>query len=103
MAMDLLRHALLWGLALSAWLTVAFVSLSANPEMWLHDYPPDIRAGHGPMSPAANRQRWLLGVSDTGRSGSHRTDILVLFNAFNSKADCGAAGGSAGIATHRGR
>lgn len=61
--MDLLRHALLWGVALSAWLTIAFVSLSAiNPEMWLHDYPPDIRARHGAMSPAANRQRWLLGV-----------------------------------------
>jgi hypothetical protein len=63
MPMDVLGHALLWGSALSAWLTVAFVSLSAiNPEMWLHDYPPDIRAKHGPMSPAANRQRWLLGA-----------------------------------------
>lgn len=59
----IVHHALLWGLGLSAFLTVAFMALGiSNPEMWLNDYPPDIRKQFGPMSPKANRQRWLLGV-----------------------------------------
>lgn len=63
MMTDLLVHALLWGLLVSAFLTVAFIALSwIDPEMWLNDYPPDIREEFGPMSPAANRKRWLLGL-----------------------------------------
>ncbi len=58
-----LHHGLLWGLILSLYLGPLFVLLSRiNPEMWLDDYPPDIRAAYGPMRPATNRQRWLLGV-----------------------------------------
>jgi hypothetical protein len=60
---DLLLHAAVWGLVVSVWLTITFIALSRlNPEMWLNDYPPDIRAKHGPMSPKANRLRFLLGV-----------------------------------------
>lgn len=60
---DLLLHALRSGLALSLYLGVAFVALSLlDPEMWLGDYPPDIREAWGPMSPAARRRKWLLGV-----------------------------------------
>ncbi len=59
----ILLHALEAGLALSVYLGVAFVGLSLfNPELWLGDYPPDIRKAWGPMSPAARRQKWLLGV-----------------------------------------
>ena len=60
---ELLRHALLWGVALSAWLSVALIALAAiEPEIWLNDYPPDVRARHGPQSPSARRLAWLLGV-----------------------------------------
>jgi hypothetical protein len=60
---ELVRHALLWGLLLSAWLTVTFVAIGLiNAEMWLDDYPPDIRRKFGPMSRKANRLRWLLGL-----------------------------------------
>jgi len=60
---DLLTHALLWGLGLSAFLTVAFVGLlRLDPEMWLGDYPPDIRERFGPMSPEAKRRRLVLGI-----------------------------------------
>ena len=59
----LLSHALLWGLGLSAYLTAAFLGLlRLNPEMWLDDYPPDIRERFGPMSARTNRQRFLLGL-----------------------------------------
>jgi hypothetical protein len=59
----LLQHAVVWGLWLSAWLSAAFIALAAiEPEMWLNDYPPDIRAKHGPQSPSARRLAWLLGT-----------------------------------------
>lgn len=60
---DLVVHALWSGVVLSLCLGMAFVALSfINPEMWLGDYPPDIREEWGPMSPAARRQKWLLGI-----------------------------------------
>lgn len=60
---DLLLHALWSGLALSVYLGLAFVALSVlNPEVWLGDYPPDIREAWGEMSPASRRQRWMLGL-----------------------------------------
>jgi len=33
-----------------------------NPEIWLPDYPPDIRERFGPMSERAKRQRRLVGI-----------------------------------------
>ncbi len=33
-----------------------------NPEMWLDDYPPDIKQKFGPMSPKTNRLRLILGI-----------------------------------------
>jgi hypothetical protein len=58
-----LLHALRWGLWISLWLTLTFALLMlVSREMWLNDYPPDIRARFGPMSARANRLRWLLGV-----------------------------------------
>lgn len=60
---DILVHAVWWGLGLSAYLSVAFVGLCVvDAEMWLGDYPPDIRKAWGPMSPEARRRRWLLGL-----------------------------------------
>ena len=36
------------------------VSLFINPEIWLHDYPPDIQARYGPASDKAITQRKIL-------------------------------------------
>ncbi|NIP57785.1 MAG: hypothetical protein GWM92_06045 [Gemmatimonadetes bacterium] len=59
----LLTHALLWGLGLGAFLTVAFLGLlRLDPEMWLGDYPPDIQERFGPVGEKAGRQRLLLGI-----------------------------------------
>ena len=33
-----------------------------NPEMWLNDYPPDIKDKFGPMSAQANRHRMIFGI-----------------------------------------
>lgn len=60
---QLLAHAMDWGLGLSVYLTAAFVGLlRLNPEIWLDDYPPDVRERYGPMSPKARRQRLYLGI-----------------------------------------
>lgn len=60
---DALRHGLLWGLLLAAYLSVAFVWLAwRNAEMWLGDYPPDIQAAFGHMSRRASKQRLWLGI-----------------------------------------
>lgn len=59
----MIAHALAWGVALSLYLGSSFCLLARiNPEMWLGDYPPDIRERWGPMSTAARRQRLVFGV-----------------------------------------
>lgn len=36
-------------------------SLYYNPEMWLQDYPPDVRARYGPpRRPETRRQQWMV-------------------------------------------
>jgi hypothetical protein len=58
-----LRHGVLYGAILSALMVMAFVGIAfLNPEVWLPDYPPDIRERFGPMSEKAKRQRRLVGV-----------------------------------------
>ncbi len=49
-----LGHGLILSLLLSL---VIFGSFAVNPEVWLNDYPPDIRNKFGPMSQKARRQR----------------------------------------------
>jgi hypothetical protein len=57
----ILNHSLVYGLILSAALSVLIlVSLKINPEMWLQDYPPDVKAAWGPMSDKARRQRAIF-------------------------------------------
>ena len=54
----LITHALESGLVLSAVLMALLVAvLRANPEIMLNDYPPDIKAKWGPMTPGTRRQR----------------------------------------------
>jgi hypothetical protein len=59
----LLQHGVLYGAILSVLMVLAFVGAAyLNPEIWLPDYPPDIRARFGPMSERAKRQRKLVGI-----------------------------------------
>ena len=51
------------GAILSAVLTILILaSLMINKEMWLQDYPPDVKAKWGPISKKAKRQRRLLAI-----------------------------------------
>jgi hypothetical protein len=60
----LLQHGILYGAILSVLMVLAFVGAAyLNPEIWLPDYPPDIRERFGPMSERAKRQRRLVGIS----------------------------------------
>ena len=55
------------GLGLSLILTILVIaSMLINKEMWLDDYPPDVRARWGPISPKARRQHTLMAVLSFG-------------------------------------
>jgi hypothetical protein len=57
----LLEQSLVYGFILSLILGVLiYGSLFINPEIWLHDFPPDIRAKYGPAGEKALRQRKIL-------------------------------------------
>lgn len=73
----LLQHGLLYGAILSGLMSIAFIGTTyLNPEIWLSDYPPDIREKYGPMSERAKSQRKLIGIS-VGISV-----VLVLFGTI---------------------
>jgi hypothetical protein len=58
-----LQYGVFYGAILSVFMGLAFVGLAyLNPEIWLPDYPPDIRERFGPMSERARKQRRLAGV-----------------------------------------
>ena len=58
-----LVHGLIYGAILSVLMGVIFLGIAYfNPEIWLNDYPPDIRERFGPMSEKARRQRRLAGI-----------------------------------------
>lgn len=60
---QLLLHSSIYGLLFSAVMVISFILAAlVNPEIWLKDYPPDIRAKFGPMSARAARQRTLVGI-----------------------------------------
>ena len=58
---DLILHSLLYGAILSLLLGALILgSMSYNAELWLNDYPPDVRAKYGPPSPRTKQQRkWV--------------------------------------------
>lgn len=61
---EIVQAALIHGLSLSAALGAVIVgSLRWNAEMWLEDYPPDIREAFGNMSRVARRQRVVAAVA----------------------------------------
>lgn len=58
-----LRRILIDGGLLNTLLAIQIVgSLRYNPEIWLQDYPPDVREAYGPKSDRARRQTWLFGI-----------------------------------------
>ena len=60
---SIVRHALAYGSILSGISCVLLLGiLWFNPEIMLNDYPPDIRAKHGPMSERSKRQRIPVAV-----------------------------------------
>jgi hypothetical protein len=59
----LLQYGVFYGAILSGFVCLAFVGLAyLNPEIWLPDYPPDVRERFGPMSERAKKQRRLAGI-----------------------------------------
>ena len=57
------QYGLLYGLILSALMTVFILaSLRISAEMWLDDYPPDVRAKWGSMSSRAQKLKRRLGL-----------------------------------------
>ena len=62
-----IMQSLATGLGLSLILTVLVIaSMLINKEMWLDDYPPDVRAKWGPISPKARRQHTLMAILSFG-------------------------------------
>jgi hypothetical protein len=81
----LLQHGVLYGAILSGFMGLAFVALAyVNPEIWLPDYPPDIRERFGPMSERAKKQRRLAGVPVFLLLVS-----MIVFAAFRSARSAG--------------
>ena len=59
----LIGRALAWGAGLSLMLvTIMTISGMVAPDMWVGDYPPDIREKYGPMSPRARRLRPYIAI-----------------------------------------
>ena len=59
----LFNTALVYGLALSLVLTAIMIASGAiAADMWIGDYPPDIKERYGPMSPRAARLRPYIAV-----------------------------------------
>ena len=53
------REAILYNTTLSA---LIFGTMRLNPEIWVHDYPPDIQEKYGPISEQAKRQGRIVAV-----------------------------------------
>jgi len=68
----MLLHAALWGLAYATTMSVTFAALLFwDPEIWLGDYPPDVRERFGEPSSRAQRRKRLV-----------RIPVLALLLAF---------------------
>ena len=58
-----IRESLVIGMVLSTALTIMIVvSLIINKEMWLQDYPPDVKSKWGPISEKAKRQHFVFAI-----------------------------------------
>jgi hypothetical protein len=62
-----IRESVIIGMVLSTFLTImVVVSFIINKEMWLQDYPPDVKARWGPISGKARRQHTVFAVAFFG-------------------------------------
>ena len=60
---SLIETSLLYGALLSLLLSILVLgSLRLNPEIWLNDYPAEIRAQYGAMSAKSKRQGQVVGI-----------------------------------------
>jgi len=61
--LQLLQHSLTYGAGMSVLLGIIITgSQIINAEMWLEDYPPDIREKFGPMSKKAKQQKGIVSI-----------------------------------------
>ena len=75
----LILNGLGYGVLLSLVLTaVMLLSIVISPDMWVGDYPPDIREKYGPMSERGRRYRPLVAVLFFGAM------IVVMVLAFKA-------------------
>jgi hypothetical protein len=76
----IIRESLAIGAVLSTVLTILIVvSLMINKEMWLQDYPPDVKAKWGPISEKAKRQRFGFAICIFGvMIGAMAYDVIRL-------------------------
>jgi hypothetical protein len=84
-----IRESLAIGAVLSAVLTILIVvSLMLNKEMWLQDYPPDVRAKWGPISEKAKRQRFVFAICIFGvLIGAMAYDVIRQVVGFYSDSE----------------
>jgi hypothetical protein len=62
-----IRESLATGMLLSTILTIMIVvSFMINQEMWLRNYPPDVKARWGPISEKASRQHSVFAICFLG-------------------------------------
>jgi hypothetical protein len=60
---ELLQHSLFYGAILSLVMSVTFLTLMVmKPEVWVGDYPPDIKEKFGPMSAQAQKLKKIVGL-----------------------------------------
>jgi len=65
--LEVIKLALLHGVIISVFLTIVLlISLLINAEMWLNDYPPDVREKYGEMGDRAKKQRIPLAIAFFG-------------------------------------
>jgi hypothetical protein len=61
------------------------ISFMINREMWLQDYPPDVKAKWGPISEKAKRQHFVFAISFFGvMIGAMVYDVIRLEEALNT-------------------
>ncbi|HRF47760.1 MAG TPA: hypothetical protein PLC98_09060 [Anaerolineales bacterium] len=68
MWIDVLENGVFFGGLITAWMIVVVIgSLRWNPEIWVHDAPPEMRAALPPKSDLARRQTtWVAAVMFAG-------------------------------------
>lgn len=81
-----IRESLTIGMLLSTVLTImTVVSLMINKEMWLQDYPPDVKAKWGPISEKAKRQHLVFAISFFGvLIGAITYDVIRLTSVLGT-------------------